>query len=133
MVRNHRAARSTVINECAYLGSFETDRCGFARLNVSQASATKSSGYCMQIDIVLHAVRRRVNQCQLNIVVLVNNHHRTRVCTAKSHSLNPGICVKLLFYFCDAQRNINDHRTAFRSISVFRCIRWSYQNLLNVL
>ena len=77
VIGNHLAARGAVIDEDARLRGFEAQHCLLTGTDERQPSTAQCARGCVEIDIVLHQVFRRVLERQLDVVVLMADDQRT--------------------------------------------------------
>jgi hypothetical protein len=76
-----------MIDEDAGARGLEAQLHLLARIDEGQRAAAEPAGRGMEIDVVGERVGVRIDQCQLEIVVLVHDHHRARHRTVVGHRL----------------------------------------------
>ena len=75
--RSHHSARSAVVDKDAGFDSLEPEDDLFTRIHERELAASQCAGRCVEIDVVLQGVGRRIYKCQFNEVVLVDHDHRS--------------------------------------------------------
>ena len=116
MPRDHRTAWRAVIDKDAWSRCLEPQHRLFAGVHQGQRPATQCARRRMKIDVVLHRVFGRVEQRQLDIVALVDNHHRAGNRAVEGHRLQPGVFIDLNFLLDDPHLEFDDFRACGRHL-----------------
>ena len=119
MPRDHRPARCAVVDEHPRPCGAEPQLHLFARVHQRQRAATKGAGGGVEVDIVRQRVGFRIDQRQLDVIVLVNDHQRARNRAIIGHRLNGrAVVVDDDLFFFDGQSELDHFRAARRDLLV---------------
>ena len=84
-----------------------------AGIDVRQCGAAERTRSSVKIDIVRHLVGCRIDKRQLDVVPLVNHHHRARNRAVEGHGLeNRALVIDDDRLFLDGHRELDDLRAA---------------------
>src|SRR5262249_53710894 len=86
---NHRANSSwdTVIDEHARARRLPAENNLLSRIDECQVAAPRRAGGAVKINVMRHRVRLRIDKRNLDVVTLMNTHHRSGNGPVESHGL----------------------------------------------
>ena len=119
MPGDHRPLRRAVIDEHAGARRLEAQRHFLAGIDVGERAAAQRAGRSVEVDVVVERVGRRIDQRELEIVALVDDHQRAgdRAVVGEGVDLRP-VVVDHVLLLDDRHLEGDDLRTAARRLLV---------------